>query len=73
LPDDEKIPRWYPYLLRNSAATATELEHSDEDAQALLGHKHVNMTRRYAKTQLKRREKMALNRHNPFEKESEES
>ena len=73
LPDDEKIPHWYPYLLRNSAATATELEHSDEDAQALLGHKHVNMTKRYSKTQLKRREKMARNRRNPFEIESEES
>ncbi len=71
LPDDEKIPRWYPYLLRNSAATAAELEHSDEDAQALLGHQTVNMTKRYSKTQLKRREKLARDRHNPFETDTE--
>ena len=72
LPDGEQIPHWYPYLLRNSAATATELEHSDEDAQALLGHKTVNMTKRYSKTQLKRREVMARNRRNPFESDSKD-
>jgi integrase len=59
LPDDEKIPHWYPYQLRHAAATDAELAHSDEDAQALLGHKHVNMTKRYSKTQLKRRERGA--------------
>lgn len=73
LPEDERIPQWYPYLLRNSAATATELEHCDEDAQALLGHRHVNMTKRYSKTQLKRREALAQNRHNPFETQGRES
>ena len=73
LPEDQQIPKWFPYLLRNSAATATELERSDEDAQALLGHRTVNMTKRYSKTQLKRREKMARNRHNPFEAEGQES
>jgi len=71
LPDGEKIPSWYPYQLRHSASTATELTHSDEDAQALLGHRTVNMTKRYTHTQLKRREKMARDRHNPFESEGE--
>jgi integrase len=67
LPDDEQIPHWYPYQLRHAAATDAELAHSDEDAQALLGHTSVNMTKRYSKTQLKRRERMARNRRNPFE------
>ena len=67
------IPHWFPYQLRHSASTATELEHSDEDAQAMLGHKNVNMTKRYSKTQLKRRETLALNRRNPFETDGDES
>jgi integrase len=67
LPEDKQIPHWYPYLLRNSAATVTELAHSDEDAQALLGHTTVNMTKRYSKTQKTRREKLARKRINPFD------
>ena len=66
LPDSEKIPHWYPYQLRHSASTATELAHSDEDAQALLGHRTVNMTKRYTKTQKARREALARKRVNPF-------
>jgi len=73
LPEGEKIPHWFPYQLRHSASTAAELTHSDEDAQALLGHRTVNMTKRYTHTQLKRREKMALNRRDPFEAEDEEN
>ena len=71
LPDNEKIPHWFPYQLRHAAATATELEHSDEDAQALLGHRTVNMTKRYSKAQLTQRETLARNRQNPFEIEGE--
>ena len=67
LPEGEKIPHWFPYQLRHSASTATELAHSDEDAQALLGHRTVNMTKRYTHTQLNRREALARNRHNPFD------
>ena len=70
LPDGEKIPHWYPYLLRHAAATETELAHGDTEAQALLGHRTVNMTKRYSKTQLTQREKLARNRYNPFETES---
>ena len=73
LPDDEKIPHWFPYQLRHTASTVAELEHSDEDAQALLGHRNVNMTKRYTHTQLERREKLARNRCNPFDTESGES
>lgn len=73
LPEEEKIPHWFPYQLRHSAGTAIELSHSDEDAQALLGHRTVNMTKRYSHTQLTRRETLAWNRRNPFETENEES
>jgi integrase len=71
LPDGEKIQPWYPYQLRHAAASDAEITHGDEGAQALLGHQHVNMTKRYTHTQLKRREKMARDRHNPFEPEGE--
>jgi integrase len=71
LPDSEKIPHWFPYQLRHAAATNTELTSSDEDAQALLGHRTVNMTKRYTHTQLNRRIRMARDRHNPFEPEGE--
>lgn len=73
LPDDEQIPHWFPYQLRHRASTATELAHSDEDAQALLGHKTVNMTKRYTHSQLTCREELARKRRNPFESENEES
>jgi len=69
LPENEKIPLWTPYRLRNSAATATELEIGLDESQALLAHKTANMTRRYSKAQLRIREKLARNRqqHNPFD------
>jgi integrase len=70
LPDGEKIPHWYPYLLRHSASTAVELAHGDENAQALLGHTTVNMTKRYSKTQKARREALARKRVNPFADDS---
>ena len=62
----QKIPQWTPYLLRNSAATAIELEHGLDEAQAQLGHTSANMTKRYSGAQLKQREKLALSRRNPF-------
>ena len=70
LPDGGKIPHWFPYQLRHAAATDAELAHSDADAQALLGHRTVNMTKRYSKAQLIQREKLARNRQNPFETRS---
>jgi integrase len=65
------IPHWSPYRLRNSAATAIELEHGLDEAQAQLGHTTANMTKRYSKAQLKQREKLAHSRVNPFEKPAE--
>jgi integrase len=67
LPKDQQIPRWSPYQLRHANATATELEHGLDEAQAQLGHTSANMTKRNSKAQLKQREKLARNRRNPFE------
>ncbi|MDR0329052.1 MAG: site-specific integrase [Planctomycetaceae bacterium] len=66
-----KIPHWSPYQLRKSAATAIELEHGLDEAQAQLGHTSADMTKRYSKAQLKQREKLAHSRVNPFEKPAE--
>ena len=67
LPDNEKIPHWTPYQLRHATATVIELEDGLDAAQAQLGHKTANMTKRYSKAQLKTREKLARNRKNPFD------
>jgi len=61
-----QIPHWHPYLLRNAAETAIELEHGLDEAQAQLGHTSANMTKRYSSAQLRQREKLARNRRNPF-------
>jgi len=67
LPDGEKIPHWTPYQLRHAAGTATEKALGLDKAQALLGHKTANMTKRYAHGQLAIAEAMARSRVNPFE------
>ena len=67
----QEISHWSPYLLRNSAATAIELEHGLDNAQAQLGHTTADMTKRYSKAQLRQREKLAQERRNPFDKAEE--
>jgi len=71
LPAGEKIPHWFPYQLRHAAATDTENTDGLDKAQALLGHKTANMTKRYAKAQLAIAESLARNRRNPFEPQGE--
>jgi integrase len=71
LPDDQKIPAWFPYLLRNACATHVELSHGLDAAQSQLGHKKADMTRRYSRAQLKVREKLAREQKNPFADSSE--
>jgi integrase len=67
LPEGEKpIPKWTPYRLRNSAATIIELNSGLDAAQAQLGHKSADMTRRYSKAQLRKREQLAREQVNPF-------
>ena len=62
-----KIPHWTPYLLRNSAATDIEMKYGIDEAQAQLGHTSADMTKRYSSAQLRQREKLARERHNPFD------
>ncbi|MCL2305263.1 MAG: site-specific integrase [Planctomycetaceae bacterium] len=66
LPVGEEIPTWTPYQLRHAAATAIEKEFGLDKAQAQLGHKTANMTKRYAHAQLVITEELARNRKNPF-------
>jgi integrase len=73
LPADQQIPHWFPYQLRHTAATETESEVGLDEAQAQLGHKTADMTRRYSKAQLRIREELARNRRNPFDIDDNES
>jgi integrase len=73
LPDEEKIPHWFPYQLRHAAGTDAEKTEGLDAAQALLQHRTANTTKRYAHGQLAITEKLARNRRNPFETEREES
>jgi integrase len=67
LPDGEQIPHWFPYQLRHSAGTDAEKTLGLDGAQALLGHRTANTTKRYAHGQVAITESMARNRRNPFE------
>jgi len=61
-----EIPYWTPYRIRNSTATKIEIQYGDKEAQAQLGHKSVNMTKRYSKAAAVLREQLARERVNPF-------
>jgi integrase len=66
LPADQQIEWWFPYRLRNTTATHIEEEYGLDEAQAQLGHTSADMTRRYSRAQLKKREELALKQVNPF-------
>jgi integrase len=66
LPDGEKVPQWTPYRIRNRVATEIETKIGLDEAQAQLGHTSANMTKRYSDAQLAIRERLALERKNPF-------
>jgi len=68
LPPDQQIPHWTPQRLRKAAATTIEKEYGLDEAQAQLGHTTADMTKRYSNAQLATREKLALERANPFAK-----
>jgi len=70
LPEEQKIPHWTLYQLRHNAGTEAEKMGGLDKAQALLGHKTANVTKRYAHAQLTIAEEMARNRRNPFAKET---
>jgi integrase len=67
LPDGEKVPQWTPYRIRNRVATEIESKVGLDAAQAQLGHTSANMTKRYSDAQLAIRERLALERKNPFD------
>ena len=69
LPEGQKIPHWTPYQLRHAAGTAVEKAEGLDKAQALLGHKTANVTKRYAHGQLAITEDLARTQVNPFEDE----
>jgi len=71
LPENEKCPHWFPYLLRHTAITITSLENGKDAAQALAGHTSSKMTDNYDHSQLRKREALARNRVNPFAKPAE--
>jgi integrase len=73
LPVEEKIPNWTPYQLRHSAGKKKKKTLGLDKAQALLGHKTANVTKRYAHAQLAIAESMARNRHNPFADDATEA
>jgi len=66
----EVLTMWTPYRLRNSAATTIELNNGLDAAQAQLGHKSADMTRRYSKAQLRKREQLARVQVNPFDNDA---
>ena len=67
LSEGEQIPHWFPYQIRHAAGTEAEKRQGLDKAQALLGHKTANVTKRYAHGQLASAEEMARSRVNPFE------
>ena len=66
LPEEKQIPHWFPYQLRHTAGTEAEKIGGLDKAQALLGHRTANVTKRYAHGQLEIAESMARDRKNPF-------
>lgn len=57
--DRAGVPRWHPHQLRHLAATVVEELVDEEEARALLGHKGLGMTKRYAHADLLKAAKMA--------------
>jgi len=66
---DQQIPHWTPYQIRHAAGTEAEKTQGLDKAQALLGHRTANTTKRYAHGQLAIAESMARSRRNPFSTE----
>jgi integrase len=66
LSEAEQIAHWFPYQLRHAAITKTSLEEGKDAAQALAGHASSKMTDNYDHSQLRKRERLARKRKNPF-------
>jgi len=68
LPESERIPRWTPYELRHSAASAISVELEGEAATSQLGHMSQTTTAIYLHREVEKLTKLAVQResHNPF-------
>jgi integrase len=69
LPGEQQIPKWTPYELRHSAASAISVELSGEAATSILGHTSGTTTAIYLHREIEKLTKLAVQRmnHNPFE------
>ena len=70
LPVEEWIPKWTPYELRHSAASALSVELGGEAATSQLGHTSQTTTAIYLHREIEKLTKLAVAResHNPFER-----
>jgi len=68
LPEHERVPHWFPYLLRHTAITRESLENGKDAAQALAGHTSPRMTENYDHSQLRKREELARKRQSRITK-----
>ena len=65
---DQRIPKWTPYELRHSAASAISVELGGEAATSQLGHTSQTTTAIYLHREIEKLTKLAVQRecHNPF-------
>jgi integrase len=68
LPADQQIPKWTPYELRHSAASAISVELGGEAATSQLGHTSATTTAIYLHREIEKLTKLAVERmkHDPF-------
>ena len=66
---DQQIPKWTPYELRHSAASAIDVELKGDAAQLMCGHTSPTTTAIYLHREVEKLTKLAVERekHNPFE------
>ena len=68
LPVEQRIPKWTPYELRHSAASAISVELGGEAATSQLGHTSHTTTAIYLHREVEKLTKLAVQRenYNPF-------
>ena len=75
LPMNQQIPKWTPYELRHSAASAISVELGGDAAQLQCGHTSHTTTAIYLHREVEKLTKLAVQResHNPFVENTENS
>jgi integrase len=64
----EKIPKWFPYMIRHATATADAMDSILKLAMERLGHTTPKMTENYAQVKSILENMLALTQDNPFAK-----